>query len=255
MSEEENRSNVITLFKTFGLYQIVTPKSPKIFNFNVYILIIIFLSSCTTIMILIGLPGIFLKIEEPTGRVDNGFKSLQTLFCLVCIIVGNLKITSIIINKNKIFKLLNLAHESFLLSVHSKIHTKRLKHGKHFKLIVPVTAILIFVSLFLWLTSPIVLNGINSVQDKSEININTRKLSPVNLKFPVKTTTYNRWFFGFYLTESILMSYSIYCMVLFDIYLFSLLQLITNYYTTVTAAFECFNFRGKINDGKWIICM
>lgn len=253
MIQDKNDSSYITLFKLFGLYQIVKKESPKIFNYSTYVLIIIFLTLCATIILLTELTGIFLEVLTPTAKLDNGFKDLQQLFVFVCMTIGNVKMISIILNRNKIFNLFDTTTESFLLNGYSKTYAKRFKSGKNFKKTFPTTCFLIFVSLALWLMTPIILNNMNAVHNKAQIDMNTRKLSPTNFKYPIQTTTYNNWYKAFYLVESILLTYSIYCMVLYDLFLFSILQLISNHYKSITTAIKVFDFRGERKDGELII--
>lgn len=248
MSKKKEHEVYIQLFKLFGVYQLVDPSSPKIFRYKVYNLINIFLVVCSTTLVMIGLSGIFFKVEKPTIKMDNAFKDFQMLFVIACAMVGNIKIMTIVLNANEIFNLLNIAHESFLSIKLSKMNQDCVKFGKHFNKVFPWYFFLLFISLILWITTPIFLNITNSVSPE-----NIHKPNFFNLKYPINVETYNTFFMEFYIVETIITIYFIYCIIIFDLFLFSILQLLSNYYEIISSTFEYFDIRSGKKDGEFII--
>lgn len=248
MSKTKEHEVYIQLFKLFGVYQLVDPSSPKIFHFKVYNLINFFLVLCSTTLVVIGLSGIFFKVEKPTIKIENAFKDFQMVFVIACAMVGNIKIMTIVLNTNEIFNLLNIAHESLLSIKLSKKNQDHVKFGKHFNKVFPWYSFLLFISLILWIITPLFLNITNSVSSK-----NIHKPNFFNLKYPIKVETYNTFFTEFYIVESIITIYSIYCIIIFDLFLFSILQMLSNYYEIISSTFEYFDIRSEKKDGEFII--
>lgn len=237
MNNKQTYTTYLTLFKQFGFYQIVDPNSSKILGFNVFKLISILLTVTTTLMTAIGMFGVI-------NEIDIGFKDIQMLYLVACILVGNIKITSVLFNANRIFKLFDTAQTSFLLSKHSKHNVKNVK-SKCFKKTFPWYFFLVLSSLVLCITTPVVLNLLG---DKTQVITNARKPNFFNFKYPFTTKIYNSFYKEFYLIETIMIIYPVYCMIITDLFLLATLQLLSNYYEIVSSAFK--NFEAVSETGE-----
>jgi len=190
LDKDEQITVYIKLFRWCGLYQLVHPEGPRVFGYRLYGLINIVLVVFTTTFTALGFVGFVYKLEE---SFDTGFQNMQRLFATACIVVGNLKITTIIWNADKIYELFNIAHETFLLSKHLKKNNTHVKSSGHFWRTFPWYFVLLYTSLFLWVTTPVILN-LYFVDESELIAMNVPKPNFFHLKYPVRTTIYNSYF-------------------------------------------------------------
>lgn len=250
-----NKENIYTVYKTlfkqFGLHQLVNPNSPKKFGFNKYVLIhicmIIFIITC----IIIGLFGFIYDFEEPKNRFNVTIIDME-LFCVInFVFLGIFKMIIIFLNGNKIFKLFFITNSSFLSSKKCKEYYDNQKFERHYKIIFLWYFCFLFLSMFIWITSPIFLNIINFFDTKQKTY--SRKINIFNFKYPFNNETYNLYYTIFFFIESITLTYTVYSLMLFDIFVFVMFQLIADYYAVVTCAFERFDFKLENKNGEIII--
>lgn len=249
-STEKKYAFNLTLFKTIGYYQMVDPNSKKIFGFNIYNVINITLVIFTSIMTVIGLSGFFYKIDNITSE-ENSFKGIQMLFYLSCIVLGNLKIAITVYNADAIWKLFNVAHESFLSNKYCKQEKYKLNNcGKQFARIFPWYFFMFFMTAFAWSTIPIVVNY-NSASNETQNNENIYMTNIANLRYPITVKTYNKFYKSFYVLEFIMVWYSAYGLVVFDLFIVALLKLLTTHYEIIASAHENFKYKAENEDGEF----
>lgn len=248
MNSEEKYLINFTILKCIGFYQLVNPSSPKMFGYNVYRVIHISMVVLTTTVTVIGLTGFVYNNDE---FINTSFKDMQVLFYLACITVGNLKIFIVIYNADEIWKLFNIAHELFLSSKFCKMNYFKIKCcGEQAVRTLHCYLIIFCMTAILWILLPNIVNT-----DEAFTNKNNRKLNVVNLRYPVTTETYNTYYNRFYVLEVILCSYCTFGLVLFDIFLFVMLQLISTEYDIVSSAYEnnIRVFHDENEDGKLLL--
>lgn len=239
-----------TLFRRFGLHQIVNPNGPKKFGFNKYILIHIALFIFMMILTIIGISGYIYDFGESTNKFHITIIDMQFFCAIDCIFLASSKILTIFFYRNKMFNLFNIMHESFFLSKQCKKNYDHVKFKKHYKKTFYLNLCFLIGSIFLWIISPIILILINSFSTKPQTYI--RKPNIVNFNYPVSNYTYNLYYTIFYILEGIITIYSVYCIVLFDVFMYAILQLIANYYTVVSYTFEHFDFKIKNKNSEFI---
>lgn len=251
---EKNYAFDLTLFKTIGYYQMVDPNTKKIFGFNIYNVINITLVIFTSIMTLIGLSGFLYKVDS-IAYEENSFQNIQMLFYLSCISLGNLKIAITVYNADAIWKLLNVAHESFISNKYCKQDKYKLNiSGKQFVRIFPWYFFLFFMTAVSWSIVPIVVN--NQVESKeTQNNENIYMTNVANLRYPITVKTYNTYYKSFYALEFILVFYCAYGLVVFDLFIVALLQLLATHYEIISSAYENFKYKAENKNGelKYII--
>lgn len=248
---EKNYAFDLTLFKTIGYYQMIDPNCKKIFGFNIYNVINIVIVVFTSIITVIGLSGFFYKPDNITYE-KTSFKDIQILFYLACIVIGNLKICITIYNAKKIWKLFKVAHESFLSNKYWKQNKHKInKCGKKFAKIFPWYLFIFLMTAFAWSIVPIVVNNhVASKETQNDENIYMTNIA--NMRYPITAKTYNKFYKGFYVSEFIVVWYSAYGLVVFDLFTLGLLQLLATHYEIIASAYENFKMT-KNENGEYII--
>ncbi|KAE9539565.1 hypothetical protein AGLY_004817 [Aphis glycines] len=246
---EKNYAFDLTLFKTIGYYQMIDPNCKKIFGFNIYNVINMMIVVFTSIITVIGLSGFFYKPNDITYE-KTSFKDIQILFYLACIVVGNLKICITIYNAKTIWKLFKVAHESFLSNNYWKQNKHKInKCGKKFAKIFPWYLFIFLMTAFAWSIVPIVVNNhVASKETQNDENIYMTNV--VNMRYPITAKTYNKFYKGFYVLEFIVVWYSAYGLVVFDLLTLGLLQLLATHYEIIASAYENFKMT-KNENGEW----
>lgn len=249
MDDEETLAIDLKLFKFIGFYQIVDPSSPKLFGYNVYKLVNCILIMVTTTMTVVGMSG---NVFGTDGPVEYDFKYVQLLFYIGCILIGNVKLIIVICNAERIFDLFTVAHNSFLTSKHCKKNWRKIENcRRQFKRIFLFYLFFFFMTGILWTSMPVIVNNY-TVSGKLQNDLSTsRKLSIVNLRFPVTVSTYNKFYSVFFSVECLLVSYCTFGLVTYDLFLIALLLLTSDHYQVVSSAYESFDFKGKHKDGKF----
>lgn len=72
---------------------------------------------------------------------------------------------------------------------------------------------------------------------------------------PTYLTLYVLFFKAFYVSEAFMLTYSIWCIVVFDLFAFAILQLLSNHYEVVASELEHLDFKANNNGefGKSVI--
>lgn len=194
--EKYNEKNTIVnikLWKMIGLYQILSPNSPKIFGHNIFHIIVAFFSVYEVIILILCLIGICYWINNISQIV------LQiTIFANF--FFGCYKILVIIWNREKLRKCVKVACNDFIKSkTRENIIFKRfrLKSLKATNMYVLMGLIILFV----WSTIPLILN--NNYIDLKNLDgtWHRYRLNAFNMFFPVTSYKYNRFFLLFHLLE------------------------------------------------------
>lgn len=252
MKKENTYTVYTTLFKRFGLHQLVNPNSPKMFGYNKYVLIHICLITFIITCLVIGLSGFVYDFKEPKNKFNITIIDME-LFCILdFIFLGIFKMIMIFLNRNKIFKLFLITNDSFLLSKKYKEYYDKQTFGRHKRTLRWYFGF-ICISMLTWITPPIVLNIIHFFDMKQKTQI--QKIYIFNLKYPFNNETCNSYYTIFFLIESIIAIYALYSIILFDIFMFAMLQFIAEYYAIVSYSFERFDLKFKNENGEFIIEM
>jgi len=245
MNKEEKYAMSFTLLNFIGFYQMVNPNSPKMFGYNIYHVIHMCIVVLSTTVTVLGLTGFVYNNDEP---LNDGFQNMQMLFFITCITVGNLKVIMVICNADELWNLLNIAHESFLSSTYCQQNYYKLKNcGEKTVRILLWYIFLFYMTAVSWITLPNIVNIDETANDN-----NIRKKSIANLKYPIKVKTYNTYYNTIYVTESLMTCYSTCGLVLFDIFLLSMLKLISVQYEIVSSAYQHLEFKSGNENGNWL---
>lgn len=207
----------------------------------------------TSTITVIGLSGFFYKLDNILYADDSGFKYLQMLFYLACIVLGNIKIVITIYNAKAIWKLYDVAHDSFLSNKYCNQNNHRVENcGKKFARIFVWYFFMYIMTAFLWSIVPIVVN--NSVEIKATQNSENIYMTNIgNLRYPVTAKTYNIFYKSFYALEFITVWYATYGLVVFDLFMVAILQLLATHYEMISSAYENIKCKDENNNSESII--
>lgn len=245
MNEEDSYAISFTLLKFIGFFQMINPNSPKRFGYSIYHMIHIFLVVLTTTVAVTGLTGL---IYHNNDSLNNGFQNIRILFSIAVQTIGNIKVIITICNADELWKTFEIAHESFSSNKYCKKNRfKVLNCRKHFRRTSIWYIIIFYMAAFFWILLPNVVNI-----DETATNNYIRKINILNLKYPIKVETYNTYYNAIYVIEAIVCVYSIFGLILFDIFLFEELQLISIQYEMLSSAYENMVFIDQNEDGKSI---
>jgi len=223
----------LVLFKMLQFFYLCNPKSLRIFNYNIYHLIVNLYTVITQCIVAFGSFGFFNTI------VLNNNDDRITLPLFIVIQEGNflalMKISFIIYNSDKIWDLLNLTRLKFLTSSQCSKYT-RLLHENHINSITITNVFSSFAAIvaLLWVVSPIVVNVYmikSGIQFESYENI-------FNFQYPVSLRTYNQYFFIFYTFEIILSVFLLYCLTLFNSLFITFAFVLITQYEILALAYE-----------------
>jgi len=245
MEKNGNYAMSFTLLKLTGFYQMINPNSPKMFGYNIYHLIHIFLVVFTSTVAVTGLTGLVYNNDDP---LQNGFQDMQILFAISCLTVGNIKVIIIICNANKIWKTFDVEHQSvFSNKYYQKNHFKIKDCREHSRRTLTWYIFIFYTAAVFWILLPNIVNI-----DETATNKCIRKINILNLKYPIKLEIYNTYYNAFYVIEAIFCGYVVFGLVVFDIFILAKLQLISTQYDILSSAYEHIIFIDKNENSKLV---
>lgn len=236
-SLEANRIVInIPLFKQICLYQLFNPNVRKILNVNVYRLALVLLTVIVQCIVVYGLFGFFIEMEDEIDDVTLSllifFHSMNTLIVLKTIIF--------VYKANEIWNLFDVAYEQFLSSAKCRKHVGILQ--RYGNLSVKFTNMLCFMPLMTftgWSAFPLMTYMMTSGNlDSDGITANQRFNCIYNFRFPVTIHYFNNHFLLFYFMELVTLFYSVAIHTIFDIFIISFCCTLIAQYEIIARAFE-----------------
>lgn len=225
----------------------VDPSCAKVLGYNVYVMVNVLFVAFTATTTATGLSGI---LRDGHVSSDNAglHAYMKPLFFVGCAIVGNLKTFIVVRNADRVHALFDVAHRSFLSSERCRTtHPKLASSGRRFDGVTfPWYFFTFFTTALLWITIPVVVNNYGQhPADQAWVRKNV-----INFWYPVTADTYDRFYYGFYAAEALMVVYSTYVLVTFDLFLIAMLQLMATQYEIMTAAYERLDFKNGNEHGE-----
>lgn len=188
----------LALFKQLGFYQIFSPYSFKIFNYNAYqlgpVVIIVITICCNTFY-----SGIVFFIEMEDTVEDTML--LQIVFIYLNYYLSIFKLYMCMYNANKIWDLLNVTRINFMTSKQCSKYIDILYKYRYSSIkITNFLSTFITMTLLAWWMFPIFVNYV--FNSKSDDEITPRLENINNYRYPVSIETYNHYYYIFYLIEA-----------------------------------------------------
>lgn len=246
MKSLQNHEVIINLelFKKWRFYQLFDPKSPKIFNCNVYKLLSVISSVAVFLFNSFSLMTFFDKDHK--HYVEHIDLLLSMCVYFNCILTY-LKIGIFVNKTDQVWNLFDLTRFDFLTSKPCRKNSKPLINNRKKAIKFLNLFYYYFVVMFIiWTILPILLNIYEDATDHFE-NI-------YNLEFPVNMDFYNKHFYMFYFMEVIQASYICYYTIMIDLFLISFCWATIAQYQVLTKSFEGIGYEDKYenmtNKGK-----
>lgn len=219
----------LAFYKRFCFYQIFDPNTPKMFGYNIYKVnhaVIMVTVLCSIVYIT---SGFFMEKVDKIGNIEL----LMIVFFFLNMVLALIKMTIFFQKPEEVWSLMNIARVDFLTS---RLCRKNMNILKDFRdKSIRITNMLNWFAIFaytVWLMIPLIL--------KMSITLdpNQRTQSIFNLPFPVKTDTFNNYYWLFYTWELFLGYFILYYTTILDTFVMSLCWVIMGQYDVLTAAFS-----------------
>lgn len=233
--ESNNFAIDLALFNQIPLYHLVNPCSRKLFNLNVYQLILILITIIIECIIIYGLTGHFIDMEDTTDEIS----ALLLIFANIVNLMTLLKITNLVCKANNIWELLNTLRVNFLTSKHCRKNINILfnYHEKSTKIIYFVSSFLVL-GYFIWAGFPLLFYATSFQDVDSAFPTSQRMDNILNYRFPVNVYTYNKYFILFYIIELGILTLMVFMHAVFEIFIISFSYIIVAQYEIIALAFE-----------------
>jgi len=236
----------LKLFKLYGFFHLFDPKSKKIGNFNIYHLVWYFINCVVGCLVIYGLIGYFIEMEDVIDIVYH----VQLMFFYLTYSLCLLKIITFLYKANNIWDLLRVTDINFLTSTQSQTHIGILH--KHRKKSIKITNTICgvgFMNFFEWTLYPLVLQLLQT-EDANQSNLRSENI--LNFRFPVTINYYNNNYIIFYLVESSIVMFLLYINVVIDIFFISICFIVIAQYEMIKRAYESVNnkLNSENNNGK-----
>lgn len=218
----------LTPFKRFGIYQLLDPKSPKIFNYNAY--------RFFHTIYLIGFSCVAVLTAMTLFMDDNiDYSGLGVLFFMyTCGVSSMINISVFLYKADTIWSLFDVIRTDFLQSRACCKYVNNLYEYYEKSTKITNTLFRFFTAIyFLWMFHPITLNMFRIRENSNQYYENI-----FNIKFPVSACTYNRYYFVFYLIEIVFETFLFVNTTIINIFLITFYLTIIAQYEVLAHAFE-----------------
>jgi len=244
MATLNNNAAIINLniLKRCGFYQMFAPSHKKMFGLNVYQLYFIVLTVLTQFIISIGNLGLLFDLDDTINNVDLFLVIFATSFNYLTV----WKVAVLVINKTKILELLDVTDLNFLKSKQCRNNIKILYKYRNEAL--QLTNLFHNFCVFViveWMIFPIMINSFLSYKTD-----NQRLENVINRQYPVDVNTFNKYYFLFYVFESIIGIKTVYLVLLIDVLLLSIGWAIIFQYEVLAVSFKNIGHNENIKKGE-----
>jgi len=218
----------LELFKRYGIYQLFDPKSPKIFNYNAYRF---FYITYLIVVLCINVLTITTLIME--GNIDyTAFTLLLFVYnaCILCII----NIGLFVYKADTIWRLIDVTRFDFLKSRACCKHINIVY--EYHKISTKITDYInrsFIMAYLIWVFYPLVFNVFMTSENQNQCYDNI-----FNMKFPVSTSIYNQYYYVFYVTEVVLLTFHSVSTTVVILFLISLYFTLIAQYEVLTCAYK-----------------
>lgn len=231
----------IALFKRIRLYQLFNPNNRKILNMNVYHLILVLITVMIQCIVVYGLFGFFIEMEDDIDDVTSFllifFHSMNTLIVLKTIVF--------MCRANEIWNLFDVAYPHFLNSKKCRKHVGILHKYGNLSIKITNGLCLLPIATFIgWSAFPL----ITYITSSKNPDLNKRFSCIYDFRFPVTISDYNNHFIWFYIMELVTLIYSLVIHTTFDIFIISFCCVLIAQYEIMARAFEDVGRNETISD-------
>lgn len=188
----------VRLAKYFGLYQILNPKTGKLYGYNKFHVL-----SAFYVIVLLGI--MFVVFVGVCGKVNRDpISAIVPLVVIQNVAFGCYKIAVVIRYSGDIWRCLDVTRYDFVDQHASETFKRFRSRGMQSTIVIFVAG---YLALFLSLAVPLFFDHMHHVHkttDEDEYSsIASYRYNMFNLIYPVSSDTYNDWFYAFYVCELI----------------------------------------------------
>lgn len=234
----------LALFNKMYFYRLFDPSSKKIFNCNVYQLILVFINFMVACFLISGHLGYFIDREFTTDNIVI----LQIIFVNIINVLSLLKTIIFVYKAKDIWNLFNVTRVNFLAS--KQCHNYIDVHKNYGDISTKLTYLLSFMGFagaFVWGLYPLVMYAISNGDMNEENTTNLRIENIMNLPFPVTAVyTYNNYFIFFYILELSNLIFNVFIHAVYDIFIVTFSFALIAQYEIITKAFEKMGYTEQI---------
>jgi len=233
------------LNKIIGLFCILDPNRKHICSYHIYRLVCVVISAAVTCLMFSGILGIFINVEESADT----FQFIWYIFEVSIFLSSLLKMNVLVYKADSTWDLLDITRIHFLSISYCKINEKKLKECQsiliHFTNFAFRATILM---LFVYTMNPLTTNS----GMKTSGNSNQKLRNILNIPYPVNAETYNKYYFVFFIMESIILAFNFYS-ILIDMFFLSISFIIIHQYEILAHTFERIGTQVECDNGKFIL--
>ncbi|XP_060875404.1 uncharacterized protein LOC132948778 [Metopolophium dirhodum] len=206
----------------------------KIFNCNVYCLILFIYGAIVNCMVVYSSIGFFVEMDDIISDVDV----FLVLFVMINFFFCSWRICIILSKSNTICEALNVAQFNFLTSKRCFKHLNVLYNDRDRTIkITNYFFVFTVIVLIQWILFPFMVITLT----ESDVE-NSRSPNIMNLRFPVSTQTYNQYYFIFYLMEVAIAAFPIYVIIVTDTLILSFSLVIISQQEVINRAFKSIGY-------------
>lgn len=229
------------LFKRFRFYNIFDPNGTKLFGRNVYRLTFIAYTLFVVCTFIYGMLGYFLEMEDATTVADAIVMAAMyseefQILWQSCVFLYHADV---------VCEVFDVGRLNFLKSkgCTESVSTLRDEQSRS-KKITNWYFVLAGLILVQWSMSPVVRSWFETSRDPDR-----RALNIINLRFPVTVAAYNKYYDVFYAIEVLISVYTMYSLIMFDVYTISVCRVIAVQYEILSRAFQSV---GGLREGTFV---
>jgi len=227
----EKTSCNIRLLKIMGLYQILDPKSDKLFGYNIYhIAVILAISYVCPFSVMLFVDGIYFwnyyKVESIIHLSIAGY------ILFLCY-----KMMKIIRHSDKLWECLSITRFD-LLSCSDQYNKPMEVCRKRSILYMYTHAVFSYFPVFCWVICPLIFNNIFYTISDIKGSTNNYHMNVINVYVFISDETYNEFFGVFYVIEIIFTILTVMFLNIFNIHFITMCMAISGQLQTICSAFE-----------------
>lgn len=233
------------LYKLIGLYHILDPNRKHINNCHIYRLVIVVITIAVTGFTFFGTVGFFIKTEYNVDMVEH----MMCVFEVVVFFSAILKMYVFVYKAQNTWDLLDMTRIHFLSSSYCETNEKKLNKCKNVIIRFTNHVFGAIIILFMMYTmSPLA----TYLGTQTSGNSSPKLSNVLNMKYPVKIETYNKYYYVFFIMESIMAIFDAYS-IFIDTFLLSIALIVTYQYEILAHTFECVGIKEECDDGKFFL--
>lgn len=232
LSDHEVAIN-LGLLKRYRFYHMFDPNGKRIFGWNVYRLSYVAFTVVVQCLVVFGTVGFFTAMDDALSDIDFLLVLVVNLQYYLCL----LRMTICLYRVATVRDVFDVSKIRFFTS-RPCAKNLRLLHGYRERItrITNLYSGFCFPVMFFWVMLPAAIVAVAGRGDGD--GDHRRAQNIMNLRFPVSTRTYNRYFFAFYGMETVVGVFIMYVLLMVDVFFISFCWIIIAQNDVLSRSFE-----------------